>query len=364
MEKEIPSLEHRFSKENMTAYQAQALAHWISQGPIVFQVARTMISLGILEFVSASREGVTLEEASDATGVSLYGVKVLMESALAMGILLYADGRYTCSKAGWFLLNDPMVRVNMDFNHHVNYLGMYSMEEAIKEGRPAGLGVFGPWKTIYEGLSKLPEDASRSWFAFDHYYSDNSFDQALQILFSTPGGRILDVGGNTGRFALKAVSFSDCAHVTVMDLPTQIEMMCRNVAGCDGSSRIHSFPADLLDESVAFPKGFDKIWMSQFLDCFSEPQAVSILSRAARSMDDDTRLYIMESFWDRQVYDTAVFALAQISLYFTVMANGNSKMYGMDDMLRCISQAGLEVESATDNIGECHTLIVCKRRKV
>ena len=64
------------------------------------------------------------------------------------------ENRYRLAKAGWFLLNDKMVRVNMDFNHDVNYLGMFHLEEALTNGRPEGLKVFGEWSTIYEGLVK------------------------------------------------------------------------------------------------------------------------------------------------------------------------------------------------------------------
>ena len=351
-----------FSKDKMSAYEAQKTAHWISQGPVVFQVARFMIKSGLLEAVSQSGEqGLSIAEAAEKCGLSEYGVQVLFESSLTMGVLLCRDGRYFCSKAGWFLLNDEMVRVDMDFNHDVNYLGMSRIDEAVREGRPAGLEFFGKWKTIYEALPHLPEQVKKSWFAFDHYYSDNSFPEALGILFGNGAENILDVGGNTGRFALEAVAYDPSVHVTVMDLPGQIEMMHRNIEGCPGYERIHGLPADLLDAGTAFPKGFDKIWMSQFLDCFGSEEVVSILSRAAAAMSSASRLYIMESFWDRQPYDTASFALTAISLYFTVMANGNSKMYKYSDMLDCIRRAGLEVESSIDNIGKCHTILICRK---
>ena len=89
---------------------------------------------------------------------------------------------------------------------------------------------------------------------------------------------------------------------------------------------IHGYGANLLEPEVPFPTGFDAIWMSQFLDCFSEEEVTSILTRAARSMSRESRLYIMETFWNRQKFDTAAYCLTQISLYFTAMANGNSKM--------------------------------------
>ena len=40
-------------------------------------------------------------------------------------------------------------------------------------------------------------------------------------------------------------------------------------------------------KSNPFPKGYDAIWMSQFLDCFSEEEIVSILKRCYDALDDD-----------------------------------------------------------------------------
>lgn len=164
-------MEKHFSEDTSSAYEAQKTAHWISQGPVIFQVARTMVKSGLLQAVSdAAEQGLTVEQAARACNLPAYGVQVLFESSLTMGILLRREGRFLCSKAGWFLLNDEMVKVDMDFNHDVNYIGMFRLEDAIREGKPAGLEHFGKWKTIYEALPHLPETVRKSWFAFDHYY--------------------------------------------------------------------------------------------------------------------------------------------------------------------------------------------------
>ena len=80
---------------------------------------------------------------------------------------------------------------------------------------------------------------------------------------------------------------------------------------------IHGHGANLLDRTVPFPSGFDTVWMSQFLDCFSEEEATSILSRVAQSASKDSKVYIMQTLWDRQPYETGSYCLTQISLYFT-----------------------------------------------
>ena len=45
---------------------------------------------------------------------------------------------------------------------------------------------------------------------------------------------------------------------------------------------------------------------------------------------------------------------------FTVMANGNSKMYHSDDMARLVREAGMEVESVSDGLGQGHSIMICK----
>lgn len=354
-----------YSKEQKTALEAQRLAQEISFGPIVFQVSRLMVKFGIFEYLSNHYEGVSQQEVVMHTRLSNYAVQVLLEASLSIGTVLTKDDKFFLSKAGWFLLNDPMVKVNMDFNHDVNYWGLFYLEEALLEGRPAGLQVFGNWSTIYEGLSSLPEQVKKSWFAFDHFYSDESFAAALNIVFDgeRPVKRLLDVGGNTGRWALRCVGYNREVEVTIMDLPQQLEMMYKQIAGKDGAERIHGYGCNLLDENVKFPTpAFDVIWMSQFLDCFSESEIVSICRRAAESMDEHSRLYVMETFWDRQKYETAAYCLTLTSVYFTALANGNSKMYHSDDMIRCLNESGLELERIVDNLGLGHSIMICKKR--
>lgn len=359
----FPALEKQYTKENKSAREAQRLAEFIAFGPIVFQVSRLMVKFGILDMLRNSDEGCTSEEIVAKTGLSEYAVKVMTDASLTIGTILVdpQTNRFQLSKTGWFLLTDQLVKVNMDFNHDVNYEGWFNLEEALVEGKPSGLKHFGDWPTVYEGLSQLPEQVQKSWFAFDHFYSDCSFDEALQIVFSNNTRTLLDVGGNTGRWAMRCVDYNKDVEVTIMDLPQQLKMMKEQTARKNGADRINGFPINLLDRNAQFPeKKFDAIWMSQFLDCFSSDEIVSILSRATKSMDSNSRLYIMETLWDRQKYEPAAFCLTQISLYFTAIANGNSKMYHSDDMISYVEKSGLKVEKIYDQLGQGHSIIVCK----
>ena len=362
-----PALEKAYTKEHLNAREAQRLAEFIAWGPVIFQASRLMIKFGILDLLRDSDKGLTQNEIAEKTDLSVYAVKVLTEASLSIGTVLVDKDteRFTLSKTGWFLLNDPATRVNIDFNHDVNYIGWFDLEEALKTGKPAGLKHFGDWPTVYEALSELPEQVQKSWFGFDHFYSDHSFDEALKIVFSDHATRsLMDVGGNTGRWALRCVDYDENVKVTILDLPQQCEMMRKQTAGCKGAERIEGYGINLLDPNAQFPQGqhVDAIWMSQFLDCFSEDEIYSILSRAVKAMDSGSRLYIMETFWDRQRFEPATLCLTMTSLYFTAIANGNSKMYHSEAMEALVKKAGMEVEKIYDGLGQGHSIMVCKTK--
>ncbi|WP_428451402.1 methyltransferase [Photobacterium kasasachensis] len=329
--------------------------------PIVFHTARTLRDLGILSVLDqAGKAGLPAEEIATQTEVSEYGVKVLLDMALSANIVTWSHPNYVLANLGYFLVNDGMTRANMDFTADVCYAAMMHLTEAIEEGTPAGLKELGEWTTIYEGLSQLPEKAKTSWFNFDHFYSDRSFPILLERVFASKPKRLFDIGGNTGKWALQCCQHDDDVEVTIIDLPQQIAMAMENAQAQGVADRIHGYPTNMLDKTQSLPQGADVWWMSQFLDCFSPMEILSILRRVRAAMSEDATVYILELFWDAQRYDAAAYSLNATSLYFTCLANGNSRFYRSEDFLEIVSEAGFIVESRTDDIGLGHTLLALK----
>lgn len=335
---------------------------------VAFQVARILRKIGVIAVLASHGRsaGMTLAEICEAVGRPKYPIQVLLESALSSGIvyrLIDAEGepdRFRLSKTGRVLHSDRMTAVLFDFMQDVCYRGLFDLEQALDTGRPVGLRHAGSWATLYEGMDSLPSPMRESWFRYDHYFSDCTFSQALSIVFDTPARSLLDLGGNTGRWALACVAHNPSVEVTVVDLPQQIRLLQANVAGKPGADRIHGYAADVLDPAIRLPGGFDCIWMSQFLDCFSEEQIEGILRRVADSIDTNTRVYINEIHWDRQRFETGAFVLNQSSPYFTAIANGTSKFLYFPDLAGYIEAAGLEIVRVHDGLGWGHSLTECR----
>jgi ubiquinone/menaquinone biosynthesis C-methylase UbiE len=351
-----------YTRDTLRALEAKEKAQWIAYAPFVFQATRGLLDTGALAVVDAAGPvGLALDEIAQRCRLSTYAARVLTEAALGIGLLTEQDARYRLTKTARFLLHDAMTRANFAFTQDVNYLGLFHLDEALRDGKPAGLKVFGDWPTLYQALAQLPEAVRHSWFRFDHLYSDRAFPAVLPQVFRRAPRRLLDIGGNTGKWALACVAHDPDVHVTIVDLPGQLRDAAAAVQAAGHGARVAFHEADLLDAATALPAGFDAIWMSQFLDCFADAEIVSILRRVAAALGPQARAYVLEPFWDRQRFGASAFSLQMTSLYFTAMANGNSQMYRSEVFLALVRQAGLEVEEQVDGLGLGHTLLVCRR---
>ncbi|GEQ85233.1 O-methyltransferase [Patiriisocius marinistellae] len=349
-----------------SAFDAIQQAHQIAFAPFVFQATVSLRDLGVFEFIFKNRKkgGKKIKEIASQLSLSMYGVGVLLEIAESANIVIKdKDGNFLLTKTGYFLTYNETVNVNVNFTNDVCYKGLYHLPEAIKNGTPAGLKELGSWPTIYEGLSKLPPQIQKSWFEFDHHYSDDIFDEALEKLFTYRPKRIVDVGANTGKYALRCLDKDPQVEMTLLDLPGQLKKALASIEKKGFKERVTGQEIDWLSkEEKTIPKGVDVIWMCQFLDCFSEEEISTILNTAVEAMDANTRLIIIETYTDRQKFDNAKFILEATSIYFTVMANGNSKMYPSTVLIDLAKKAGLYIDEDV-TLGEYHTMFVCKKEQ-
>lgn len=255
------------------------------------------------------------------------------------------------------MLNDAVTQTNFDFVHDVCYRGLFALERSLDEATPLGLESLGNWPTLYEGMAQLPEPARTSWLAFDHYYSDTSFPSILPDVFETAPRRIMDVGANTGKFGCAVLAHASEVDLHLVDLAPQLEVADTTLRQAGLRDRVQLHCVDMLDADASFPGGMDVIWMSQFLSCFSEPVIETILRRAVDALAPAGQLLVLDAFWDRQRYDISAYCLINTSPYFAGIASGNSKVYESADYLRLAESAGLQLVSARDGIGYCHSLL-------
>lgn len=338
-------MKYRRTKTHVSP-QVKALtdAQKIAFAPLTFQAVSAMIKFGILEFLEENPS--TLQEITEHCKISDYTAETLLEVACYAGLVVKTEDRYVNTLVASAFLNNEMTRVNFNFVKDVCYFGASELANSFETSKPIGCRKFiGDYETIYNALQFLPDDMKKSWFGFDHFYSDRCFEEVLKIIFENKINQIFDIGGNTGKFELACLEFDKNCIVNMIDLPENIEEAKKHLK----NSRLKFHGLNVLTTSL--PKISGAVFMSQFLDCFSKEQIVSILNNVKNAMDEGTKIFILEPFMDKQVFEGAAYSLAHISLYFTCMANGKSKMYTEEQMLGLIHEAGLKVHKKYENIG-------------
>lgn len=354
---EVKSTKIKYRRSNKKKYsKVEALnnAQKIAFAPFTFQAVAAMLDFGILKFLSEKQS--TTDEIISNCNVSKYTAVTLLQVAYYSGIVEKSDERFSLTPLGECFLTDEMTINNFNFMRDVCYLGASELTESFAKASPCGLQkYFVDAPTIYPHVPNLPDRAKKSWYDFDHYYSDDCFDEVLKIIFEHKPRQIFDIGGNTGKFEKACLSFAPDCRVNIIDLPVNKEIAEKNV----NSDRLKFYGLDILSDDK-LPQLEDAVFMSQFLDCFSEEQVIEILKKVKAAAKSGTRIYILEPIIDNQEFSGAAFAIAHISLYFTCMANGNSKMYSLAELSSLIENAGLRIENKYTNVSiHCYTLLEC-----
>ena len=104
--------------------------------------------------------------------------------------------------------------------------------------------------------------------------------------------RMLDVGGNSGEFALQACRAHRGLHATVMDLPLVCEIGAEHVLPHEERSRIAFLPGDLRRD--ALPGGHDLISFKSVLHDWPEADALRFLDAAVAALAPGGTLLVFE----------------------------------------------------------------------
>ncbi len=338
--------------------EARSAAHRLAMAPFAFQCARAARELGLLSAVGAEgRAGAEVGVLVTRTGLPETSVSVLLDACLATDLLVEdPPGRWRLTTLGEVWLRDAYVALDAEFAHTVCWRGLADLTASLRDGAPVGLRHFGPWATVYEGLTALPPRVRDAWFAYDHGHSDVAFDRALAIVLETSPRSILDVGGNTGRFATRLLEADDAITVTLVDHPAVAAEAEKRLATRGLAARCTCVGLDLCDHRAKLPGTHDAIWMSQFLDCFAPADVIALFDRARAALAPGGAVWVLELCPDRQEERGAATSLRLASLYFTAIANGVSRFYRARDLLALAEAAGLRCDATHDGLGSAHTL--------
>ncbi len=202
------------------------------------------------------------EEVASGLKTDLRGVRILLDSLVALELLNKENERYsTPSDLVPLLTSHQESTLLPSIWHSMNILRRWShLSETVKEGGP-----------IDKGPSIRGEEADVAAFvAAMHVNSGLIADKLVGQLKKYQFKYLLDVGGASGSWTLAFLRSQPNSHATLFDLPHAIKQAKERFEREGISNRVSLVPGDFLEQD--FPKGFDFAWVSAIIHMLSRTE--------------------------------------------------------------------------------------------
>lgn len=134
--------------------------------------------------------------------------------------------------------------------------------------------------------------STQRWMRFTTALTRYESAACLACFDVSPFRRLLDIGGNSGEFALRLGQANPLLSASVLDLPLVCSIGQDHVRGAPASDRLRFLPGNALADPL--PTGSDLITFKSLLHDWPDDAALQFLARAASALAPGGTLLIFE----------------------------------------------------------------------
>ncbi len=259
------------------------------------RVLKTAFELGLIDRLVAQRSGST-DALGRMLGVDPPGMRFLLDLLAANGVteehggevrftrrfraaLAYRDLLETKLDYAGFTINDfsdlftTLVRNASGFMGQARLFALFDYRRCF-EFTPENYAITRGWMRITSTLTRYEARACLRLHDFSRYR------------------RMLDIGGNSGEFALRICRHYPDLQASIFDLPLVCDIGAENILAEPEHDRISFIPTDLRKEQV--PIGFDLITFKSMLHDWPAEEARQFIDKAVRALEPGGSLLIFE----------------------------------------------------------------------
>jgi predicted O-methyltransferase YrrM len=255
--------------------------HHLARAFFRSRILLTAYELGV--FTALGEESKTSAEVAQELDTDPRATDRLMNALAVLGLLRKEGDRFANAEAAarYLVAGEPEYMAGL--GHTVNLWDSWStLTGAVR----AGTSVF-----VRPG-GEAGEERTRFFIAAMHYGGSQRAERLVALLDLAGVGRVLDVGGGSGAYAMAFARARDGITATVFDLPRVAPLTRDYIAKAGLSDRIDVVEGDANVD--ALPRGYDLVFMSQLLHSNSPEENKALIANGAASLNAGGRLVIQD----------------------------------------------------------------------
>lgn len=224
------------------------------------------------------------------------GLQLLVRLLTDSGVLESSEGQYrlTTNFVAALRYRDILL-AKLDFAHIAahDFIDSFSFLIAAPGQFMKRSGMFRLFNYAL-ALEATPENRQRTerWVRITTVLTKYEAQACLSLSGFGNHRKMLDIGGNSGEFALQACRTCPQLEATVFDLPVVCDIGYSHVCTNPESKRIHFIKGNA--RADAFPGGFDLITFKSMLHDWPEEEARKFLCKACNVLEPGGKLLIFE----------------------------------------------------------------------
>lgn len=255
------------------------------------------------------------------------GLAMLLDALTALGLLEKTGDRYkaTPMAAAFLARTAPNYLGHIIMHHHYLMAGWAHLDEAVKNGGP-----------IRQRVSHGDDEAQRESFLMGMFnLAMLAAPKVVPAIDLGGRGRLLDLGGGPGTYAIQFCLHNPGLTAVIYDLPSTRPFAEQTVAGFGLSDRITFVDGDFDNDPIE--GGFDVAWLSHVLHAEGPQGCANILKKAVAALEPGGQILVQEFILDDSMAAPLFPALFSMNM---LLGTPDGQAYSERQLLEMLAAAG------------------------
>lgn len=313
-----------------------------------FQESRVLLTAVELDLFTAVGEGSTAAAAAAKLATDPRATEALLNALVALGALSKQNGVFrNTSETSRFLVASSPQCARPGLMHTVHLWRTWStLTECIR----AGTAVIQP------GVEGQQERWTRAFIAAMHQRAIGNAGELVRAIGLDGVGRMLDVGGGSGAYAIAFAKASETLRADVFDLPSVVPLAQEYIREAGVADRVATRTGDMRRDDLG--SGYDLALLSAICHMFSPEENLELFRRCYRALAPGGRLAIRDFIVDPSRTSPLFAVLFALNMLVGTKAGST---YTEEEYQRWLADAGFTRVGRPSPSGDLGDLIVATR---